>query len=251
MILAGVADTFGRDFWDEHWRAGASDGAMSSSPPNPQLVAEVGSLAPGTALEAGAGAGAEASWLAARGWQVTAADISAEALARAAGRFADGEGAARVEWLEADLSSWDPGRTFDLVTTHYAHPSIGQLAFYDRLASWVAPGGTLLIVGHASGDDQGDDYRDDHGDRPASEPGPGHEPGHGHGHGHAGGRHRPPAEASVTAAAVVARLGEGWRVITAEERRRTLSAADGRAVELRDVVVRAVRDRPATRGRVS
>ena len=34
------------------------------------------------------------------------------------------------------------------ITTHYAHPDIPQLAFYERIAAWVGPGGTLLIVGH-------------------------------------------------------------------------------------------------------
>ena len=43
-------------------------------------------LTPGTALDAGCGAGAEAIWLAAAGWQVTAADISSQSLARAAER---------------------------------------------------------------------------------------------------------------------------------------------------------------------
>ena len=105
-------------------------------------------LVPGTALDAGCGAGAEAIWLASRGWQVTAADISSEALARAAERAAAAGGRPCVEWVEADLSVWEPGTRFDLVTTHYAHPAMPQLEFYDRIAEWVAPGGTLLIVGH-------------------------------------------------------------------------------------------------------
>ena len=46
---------------------------------------------PGTALDAGCGEGAEATWLASRGWDVTAADISAEALARAAARAVAGD----------------------------------------------------------------------------------------------------------------------------------------------------------------
>jgi hypothetical protein len=93
-----------------------------------------------------------------------------------------------------------------------------QLEFYDRIAGWVAPGGTLLIVGHLH----------THGSAT-------------HRHGHDDG---PPAEASVTAAAVTVRLdGGAWDVVTAEEAERTLTAPDGREVTLQDVVVRATRRR--------
>lgn len=53
-----------------------------------------------------------------------------------------------MEWVAADLTVWEPGRKFDLVTTHYAHPTMAQLSFYSRISRWVAPGGALLVVGH-------------------------------------------------------------------------------------------------------
>jgi predicted deacylase len=41
-------------------------------------------------------------------------------------------------------------RTFDLVTTHYLHaPDGGMVEVTKRLAEAVAPGGHLLVVGHA------------------------------------------------------------------------------------------------------
>lgn len=138
-----VTQEFDKDFWQRHWRdAGADDsgGSMSGNPPNPYLAAETVGLAPGTALDAGCGSGAEAIWLASRGWRVTAADISSEALARAADRAATSPAAAeRVQWVEADLSVWSPAERFDLVMTQYAHPAMPQLAFYERIAEWVAP----------------------------------------------------------------------------------------------------------------
>lgn len=140
-------------------------------PANPYLAQELRDLAPGTALDAGCGAGAEAAWLASRGWSVTGVDISAEGLAVARRREP------AVEWIEADLTTWHPGRPFDLVMTHYAHPAMPHLEFYDRIAQWVAPGGALLIVGHL----------DD-----------GHHP------------------ASVSLADVVSRL-DGWRIDSAGE----------------------------------
>ncbi|MCT1864292.1 class I SAM-dependent methyltransferase [Dietzia cinnamea] len=152
-----MAHEFDRRYWDRVW-SGAEDAgsagdavrasAMATSPPNPHLVREIAGLSPGAALEAGCGAGAEALWLASSGWRVTGVDLAAGALEVAARRAEAAGLADRVTWLEADLSVWEPGGRFDLVTTHYAHPSIPQLDFYERLAGWVAPGGTLFIVGH-------------------------------------------------------------------------------------------------------
>lgn len=135
---------FDKQYWEQHWQ-GRSDGPGSThaNPPNPYLERETGSLPPGTALDAGCGSGAEAIWLASHGWRVTAADISSEALANAAERATTSGAVDLVEWIEADLSVWNPDAHFDLVTTHYAHPAMPQLDFYDRIATWVAPGGTL------------------------------------------------------------------------------------------------------------
>lgn len=191
---------FDRPYWEQHWQQAHRSAAEAA--PNPYLIRETSDLKPGTALDAGCGEGSEARWLAEQGWNVTAADISAEVLARA------GQVPSRVDWVQADLTVWTPGRQFDLVMTHYAHPSIPQLAFYDRIAEWVAPGGTLLIVGHL----------------------------HGAGHGHH------PAEASATAANITARLDSAkWAIVTADEQARTLTAPDGRSVSLHDVIVRATR----------
>lgn len=208
---------FDEDFWERHWAADDSgSGSMSTNPPNPYLARELGDLTPGTALDAGCGAGAEALWLASRGWRVTAVDISAEALAHAVRRAEGASLAGGVDWVRADLGTWAPPTSYDLVTTHYAHPAMPMLDFYDRIADWVSPGGTLLLVGHLGG----------------------HGTGHGHGHGSDG----PPAEASVTAAAVTTRLDPGaWEVVTAEEGERALPTGSGGPRRLHDVVVRAVR----------
>jgi len=72
---------YGEQAWDERYRSQPQNWSGS---PNTILVTEVGDLSPGTALDAGSGEGAEAVWLAARGWQVTGAELSATALKRAA-----------------------------------------------------------------------------------------------------------------------------------------------------------------------
>jgi 2-polyprenyl-3-methyl-5-hydroxy-6-metoxy-1,4-benzoquinol methylase len=131
---------FDRDYWEAHWQQASAAAPGKEIVANPYLARELRGVAPGTALDAGCGEGAEAIWLAVEGWQVTAADISAEALARAFGRAARGGAPLdRLEWVEADLTVWEPGRQFDLVTTNYAHPSRPQLEFYERIAGWVAP----------------------------------------------------------------------------------------------------------------
>jgi hypothetical protein len=140
-------------------------------------------------------------------------------LARAAQRAVGRPRAERIEWIEADLSVWEPDRQFDLVMTHYAHPAIAQLVFYERIANWVAPGGTLLIVGHlhnhGTSHDHGPDLDDER---------------------------QPPAEASVAAEAVTALLDPTvWDVVTADEVSRLMTSGDGSPVVLHDVVVRAAR----------
>jgi len=213
------AHTFDREYWEQHWHGGQGAAAKEQNPVNPHLAREASDLAPGWALDAGCGAGTEAVWLASRGWQVTAADISAAALKRASARASAAETLAvteRVQWVEANLETWEPGRAFDLVTTHYAHPAMPQLDFYERIASWVAPGGTLLIVGHR---------------------------GHGqdHSHGDDGHEDQPPGRATATAEAIRARLDPAvWDVVTADEMTRT-TGSHGREVSLHDVVVRARR----------
>ena len=148
-----MSEQFDQAFWDERY---GSQAALWSGNPNAHLVAEAHALAPGTALDVGAGEGADAIWLATRGWRVTAVDISTVALERAAGH-AGHAGAAiaeRVHWLHQDVLDWDPPHDrYGLVSAQYMQlPPEPRRALFDRLASAVAPGGTLLIVGHHPSD---------------------------------------------------------------------------------------------------
>jgi SAM-dependent methyltransferase len=135
-------------FWEERYR---SSGGLWSGRPNAQLVAEAAGLTPGRALDAGCGEGGDATWLAERGWAVTAVDISTVALARAATRAAEisPDVARRIDWRHADLTSWMPDGPYDLVSMHFmqAPPGVREPLFR-RMAGAVAPAGTLLIVGH-------------------------------------------------------------------------------------------------------
>ena len=101
----------------------------------------------------GCGEGADAIWLAARGWKVTGVDISPVGLERAAVHAAAAGDAiaARIEWRHADLFADDvePFGAFDLVSSHYLHlpPAVRERSVC-RLASAVLPGGSLLVVQH-------------------------------------------------------------------------------------------------------
>ncbi|MDT4944852.1 MAG: hypothetical protein QOH14_1585 [Pseudonocardiales bacterium] len=144
---------FTPEFWNARYSSAPS---IWSGNPNPHLVAQVADLTPGTALDVGSGEGADAIWLAARGWQVTGIDVSTVALARAAQRAADAGAdlAARITWEQADVLAWDPApRQFDLVSAQFMQlPRLARDVLHGRLAAAVRPGGTLLIVGHHPSD---------------------------------------------------------------------------------------------------
>src|SRR5215212_3228239 len=83
-------DLFEPAGWEERY---AGEEKVWSGNPNPQLVAEISGMTPGTALDVGCGEGGDVIWLARQGWRVTGADFSANGLARAA-RHAEQAGVA-------------------------------------------------------------------------------------------------------------------------------------------------------------
>jgi SAM-dependent methyltransferase len=142
--------SFDRSFWEERW-AEALGRHGGDRPPNAHLVAELGDLPAGLALDAGCGHGSDALWLAARGWRVTAVDFSETALAhaRSTAEAVGADVAERVDWVRGDLSTWapEPGR-YDLVICLYVHVEGSMEESVQRLGAGVAPGGTLFLVGH-------------------------------------------------------------------------------------------------------
>lgn len=146
---------FERSSWQDRY---AGEGQMWSGQPNPQLVAEVARLSPGAALDLGCGEGGDVIWLAQQGWDVTGADFSTNALARTTAHAEQAGVNARVRTWQVDARAFEAdGRTFDLVTCHFLHPEAlsqgtrgsGMASVTARLAEAVAPGGHLLVVGHA------------------------------------------------------------------------------------------------------
>ncbi|MCK9872193.1 methyltransferase domain-containing protein [Nocardiopsis dassonvillei] len=144
-----LPEEMGEDFWNERYR---SRERIWSGRPNRHLVAEAADLEPGRALDVGGGEGADAIWLAERGWRVTALDISTVALDKGAAhaRERGGDVPGLITWQRADVTRWSPEEgAFDLVTSQFMHlRGRWRARFFAALASAVAPGGELLVVAH-------------------------------------------------------------------------------------------------------
>lgn len=204
---------FDRRYWEDRY---ATPGFAWSGDPNPVLVTETSSLTPGRALDIGSGEGGDALWLAARGWRVTGVDIAQSALdkARARAESVDPDAATRMEWQQRDLTVWaPPPAAYDLVSSQFMHlPDPARAGLFRALAAAVAPGGTLLIVGHDLSDLDSGAHRMHH------------------------------VELMFGVDDVLAAIeGEGLLVEVAESRSRTAPAAAGGTTTVRDVVVRARR----------
>ena len=108
---------------------------MWSGNPNGTLVNEISGLAPGRALDVGAGEGGDALWLAEQGWSVTASDISQRALDRVErrGRAARADASSAITRTPTrSMRSKPPRSTWCRRSTHRfpAHPMAGAFATF-------------------------------------------------------------------------------------------------------------------------
>jgi SAM-dependent methyltransferase len=208
----GAGCVFDEGFWDQRYRSARQ---VWSGDPNPQLVAEVAGRPPGRALDVGCGEGADAIWLAQRGWAVVAADISGVALERGArhARDTDPVVSARIEWWQADLLARppEPG-SFDLVSVQFMQlPLEPRTRLFTALAASVRAGGTLLVVGHHPSD-------------------------------LATGVARPPMpEFFYSPDEIAALLDDSWAIEVSEARPRPANTPDGVEVTVHDAVLVATR----------
>ncbi|GAA3568221.1 NAD(P)/FAD-dependent oxidoreductase [Microlunatus spumicola] len=223
------------EFWDERYR----EGRMHPREANPTLVEVAGTLEAGTALDLGSGYGDDAVWLAGQGWRVVGIDVSGAAVERARAAAEQAGVAARATFERHDLALTFPTGTFDLVTTHYLHAPDGlpRDEVLRRAATAVAPGGTLLVVGHASLPPWS------WSDLDQAEQQDGHGGGHGKGH-----RHGPGDLPSPEAVWAGLDLDEGWEVVRLAVAPRPVVGPDGEHGSMDDSVVVARRSAtsPAT-----
>ena len=204
-----VGDPAERAQWDD--RYSSRSGWLWSGRPNGALVAEVAGLEPGRVLDVGCGEGADAVWLAGRGWDVTALEVSGVALERAAQHAQDA--GVPVTWVHAGLvEAVLPPASFDLVSAMYpALLRTPDAAAERALLAAVAPGGVLLLVHHAGMET--------------------HVPEEG----------RPDPADYVWPSMVAALLDDDWEVEVDEQRPRVVPEGGAGAHHADDVVLRARR----------
>lgn len=134
-----------RHAWNERYEA---TDLVWTAGPNQTFADEVGGLEPGTALDLAAGEGRNAIWLATQGWTATAVDFSDVALDKARQLAAARD--VEIETVVADVTTHVPAAgAHDLVAVIYLHlPADDRRLVHQRAAAAVAPGGTLIVLGH-------------------------------------------------------------------------------------------------------
>ncbi len=136
--------------WEEHY--GERDRVWSGRV-NIQFADVAADLPPGRALDLGCGEGADSVWLAERGWNVVAVDISETALGRAREAASSRGVSDRIEFVALDLSDGFPDGEFDLISAQFLHSTVrlDRTTILARAARAIRPGGLLVIVDHGSG----------------------------------------------------------------------------------------------------
>ena len=141
--------------WNERYSAAER---VWSATPNEHVAQIVDAFPPGRALDLGAGEGRHAIWLAERGWQVTAVDFAEAGLERGRREAVERGVADAITWVAADVTTWEPSPepeperegeasgAYHLVLIAFLHVPEDVFA---RAVGWLAPGGRLVVVGHA------------------------------------------------------------------------------------------------------
>lgn len=138
--------TRSEEFWEGRYRTAAAEGtSLWGETPNGWIAEQASDLAPGVAVDSGAGEGRNARWLAARGWRVYATDFSPTAVAG----LRAGSAGLPLTAVVADATTWRAPEPVDLAVLCYLQlPPESLAAAIGCAAESLAPGGLLLGIWH-------------------------------------------------------------------------------------------------------
>jgi SAM-dependent methyltransferase len=116
--------------------------------PSLKLIELAGATRSSGIIDIGGGASRLVDCLVSQGYEdVAVLDLSAAALARARSRI--GDQANRVTWIAADVTTWEPSRTYDVwhdrAAFHFLTDPKHQMAYVARLRRALHPGGHAII----------------------------------------------------------------------------------------------------------
>lgn len=139
---------FGSEYWDERY---ASMPSVWGAEPNRWVAEQLADLPPGTAIDLACGEGRNAVWLAGRGWKVCAVDFSPVALEKGRELERRNPSVVAIDWIARDVTEFLPPDPVDLALICYLQvPAAARRTTVRNAAESLAPGGTLLMVGHDS-----------------------------------------------------------------------------------------------------
>jgi 2-polyprenyl-3-methyl-5-hydroxy-6-metoxy-1,4-benzoquinol methylase len=144
-------ETSRQDHWEKVYTTkGEEQVSWFQETPAPSLqLIELASASPHSAIiDIGGGASRLVDSLVSQGYEdVTVLDLSAAALGSARSRM--GEEAARVTWINADVTVWEPTRTYDVwhdrAAFHFLTEAKDQTVYVARLRRALRVGGHAII----------------------------------------------------------------------------------------------------------
>ncbi len=140
--------------WEDIYTGDGTD----TAPFDHQLLADALALTPGAALDLGCGGGGNVIGLAQRGWIATGVDSSPKAISSA--RISAENAHVEARFQTADIITWKPDATYDLVINLFALPPKGpaRAAVLNLAKGSLAPGGLLIVGEWESTDAHPGDY---------------------------------------------------------------------------------------------
>src|SRR6202158_52352 len=152
MENEAMSDLSRQNHWEKVYTTkGESEVSWFQETPAPslELIELVGAIQNSAIIDIGGGASRLVDNLVSRGYEdLTVLDLSGAALASARSRI--GDKANRVTWITADVTAWEPSRTYDVwhdrAAFHFLTEPNDQAAYVARLRRALRLGGHAIIA---------------------------------------------------------------------------------------------------------